>query len=106
MPTPPPPDPLNANKSADLSTVCTGRQGTGAARLRFSRKMQRDRKAIAIVPGRASLRALWDFAARVYAEFAQDRIPTVAGGITFFALLAMFPAIGSVVSLYGMFGHR
>ncbi|MBV9992987.1 MAG: YihY/virulence factor BrkB family protein [Alphaproteobacteria bacterium] len=46
---------------------------------------------------------LWAFVKRVYAEFSQDRIPTVAGGITFFALLALFPAIGSVVSLYGMF---
>lgn len=48
-------------------------------------------------------RALWAFATRVYSEFSEDRIPTVAGGITFFALLALFPAIGSVVSLYGMF---
>jgi membrane protein len=29
---------------------------------------------------------------------------TVAGGITFFILLAMFPAIGIVVSLFGMLG--
>src|ERR1700744_154949 len=48
----------------------------------------------------------WSFLARVYGEFSQDRIPTVAGGITFFALLALFPALGSVVSLYGLFGDR
>src|SRR6202012_3788370 len=48
----------------------------------------------------------WSFLARVYAEFSQDRIPTVAGGITFFALLALFPAFGSVVSLYGLFSNR
>lgn len=46
------------------------------------------------------------FLTRVYAEFSQDRIPTVAGGITFFALLALFPAIGSVVSLYGIFSDK
>jgi len=55
-------------------------------------------------PGAAA--RLWKFLTRVYAEFSQDRIPTVAGGITFFALLALFPAIGSVVSLYGLFSDR
>src|ERR1700749_2892112 len=48
----------------------------------------------------------WSFLSRVYTEFSQDRIPTVAGGITFFALLALFPAIGSIVTLYGMFSDR
>jgi membrane protein len=50
--------------------------------------------------------SLWGFVTRVFAEFFEDRIPTVAGGITFFILLALFPAIASVVSLYGLFGHR
>ena len=54
----------------------------------------------------ALLPKFWGFLTRVYAEFSQDRIPTVAGGITFFALLALFPAIGSVVSLYGLFSDR
>lgn len=30
----------------------------------------------------------------------------VAGGITFFFLLALFPALGALVSLYGMFADR
>lgn len=55
---------------------------------------------------RGVLLPLWRFAARVYGEFSQDRIPTVAAGIAFFALLALFPAIGSVVSLYGLFADR
>ena len=45
-------------------------------------------------------------AARVWAEFYDDRVLTVAGGITFFVLLALFPGIASVVSLYGMFADR
>jgi membrane protein len=45
-------------------------------------------------------------ARRVYAEFSEDRIPAVAAGITFFFLLALFPAIASVVSLYGLFADR
>src|SRR6185503_18634039 len=43
---------------------------------------------------------------RVYAEFSQDRIPAVAAGITFFFLLALFPTIASIVSLYGLFADR
>ena len=43
---------------------------------------------------------------RIYDEFSEDRIPAVAGGVTFFFLLALFPAIGSVVSLYGLFADR
>jgi membrane protein len=42
----------------------------------------------------------------VYAEFSEDRIPAVAGGVTFFFLLAMFPALASVVSLYGFLADR
>ncbi|HWK34612.1 MAG TPA: hypothetical protein VNR51_13145, partial [Hyphomicrobium sp.] len=38
---------------------------------------------------------------RVYQGIAEDRILTVAGGVTFFVLLAIFPAIAAVISLYG-----
>lgn len=40
------------------------------------------------------------------ADISQDRIPSVAAGVTFFMLLAMFPAIAAIVSLYGMFADR
>jgi membrane protein len=36
-------------------------------------------------------------------EFMDDRIQEVAAGVTFFVLLAMFPAIAALVSLYGLF---
>jgi membrane protein len=39
---------------------------------------------------------------QVYREFFDDSIPTVAGGVTFFFLLALFPAIACVVILYGI----
>lgn len=37
-------------------------------------------------------------------EFNDDRIPVVAAGITFFVLLALFPAMGAFVAVYGLFG--
>lgn len=43
---------------------------------------------------------------RIYREFSEDRIPAVAAGITFFFLLALFPGIASVVSLYGLIADR
>jgi membrane protein len=48
----------------------------------------------------------WTIAQRVYSEFFEDSIPTVAGGVTFFFLLALFPAISSLVSLYGLIADR
>lgn len=37
-----------------------------------------------------------------FREFTEDRIPAVAAGSTFFALLAIFPAMAAFVSLYGL----
>jgi len=42
---------------------------------------------------------------RTGAEFVQDEIPTVAAGATFYALLALFPALAAFVSLYGLFAN-
>ena len=40
---------------------------------------------------------------RVYARFSEDRVMSIAGGVTFFVLLAIFPAIAALVSIYGLF---
>ena len=39
---------------------------------------------------------------RVYAQMNDDRILAVAGGVVFYALLALFPALTAFVSLYGL----
>jgi membrane protein len=39
---------------------------------------------------------------RVYTQMNDDRILAVAGGIVFYALLALFPAVTAFVSLYGL----
>jgi membrane protein len=44
-----------------------------------------------------------DIAWRVYEGFQNDRVLLVAAGVTFYALLALFPATASIVSLYGLF---
>ena len=44
-----------------------------------------------------------DIALRVYEGIQNDRILLVAAGVTFYGLLALFPAIAALVSLYGLF---
>lgn len=43
-----------------------------------------------------------DILYRVKDEISEDRIGTIAAGTTFFILLALFPALGALVSLYGL----
>jgi membrane protein len=44
-----------------------------------------------------------DVLLRVYREIADDRVLAIAAGVTFYGLLALFPAIAATVSLYGLF---
>lgn len=48
-------------------------------------------------------RAGWrDIARRVMRSFSTDSVPLVAAGVTFYLLLALFPALGALVSLYSL----
>ncbi|HTV30429.1 MAG TPA: YihY/virulence factor BrkB family protein, partial [Xanthobacteraceae bacterium] len=42
---------------------------------------------------------------RTYAEFFSDRLASIAGGVAFFALFAVFPAMTALISAYGLFFH-
>ncbi len=51
------------------------------------------------VPGRG-----WkDVIQGVYHGISEDRIFLVAAGVTFYAILALFPGIAAIVSIYGLF---
>jgi membrane protein len=43
-----------------------------------------------------------DIALRVQKQLAEDNLSVVAGGVAFFAMLAIFPALAATVSLYGL----
>jgi membrane protein len=45
----------------------------------------------------------YDILWRTYREMNSDRILSIAGGVAFFILLAIFPAITALVSAYGLF---
>lgn len=44
-----------------------------------------------------------DIVWRTWQEIGADKLPAVAGGVTFYILLAIFPGVGAFVSLYGLF---
>ena len=44
-----------------------------------------------------------DILSRTYQQINEDRVLAVAAGVVFYALLAIFPAITAMVSLYGLF---
>jgi membrane protein len=54
-------------------------------------------------PIELSARSWRDVISRTFADFTRDQITAVAAGVTFFSLLALFPALGVFVSLYGLF---
>lgn len=51
------------------------------------------------IPPRGLMDVLW----RVFWSISEDRILSTSGSVAFFTLLAVFPAIAAVVSLYGLF---
>ena len=58
----------------------------------------RDAGTPADIPKRGWKDILW----RVYEEQSADNLGMVAGGVAYYALLALFPAIAAVVSIYGL----
>ncbi|MFD2237754.1 YihY/virulence factor BrkB family protein [Aureimonas populi] len=54
-------------------------------------------------PSEMTARGWKDILLRTYSEFNDDRLMLVAAGLTFYVLLAIFPAISALVSIYGIF---
>ena len=71
-----------------------------SAQMRRAREPGRGRHAV--VPWHIPWAGWKDIFWRVYASFNDNRLLAVAGGVVFFSLLAIFPAIAAFVSLYGL----
>jgi len=54
-------------------------------------------------PSEIPVRGWKDIVLRVYEGISDDRILANAAAVTFYALLALFPAIAALVSIYGLF---
>ena len=54
-------------------------------------------------PSEVPARGWKDILLRVYNGISEDRILANAAGVTYYALLALFPGIAALVSIYGLF---
>ncbi|CAO4186181.1 YihY/virulence factor BrkB family protein [Methylorubrum extorquens] len=73
-------------------------EGAAAARLA---EAEPERGRQADTPSEIPAKGWKDIALRLYQEFSNDRILLVAAGVTFYAILSLFPAIAALVSIYG-----
>jgi membrane protein len=62
-----------------------------------------DRGRAAATPSDIPAKGWWDIGWRVVKGIQEDRVLLVAAGVTFYGLLALFPAVAALVSLYGLF---
>lgn len=65
-------------------------------------KLSRNRGRRAQKPGDIPNRGWWDIVWRVLRAAKRDRITILAAGVAFYALLALFPTIAAVISLWGL----
>jgi membrane protein len=57
----------------------------------------------AATPTEIPPRGWWDIVKRTAAKFSENELMAEAAGVTFYALLAIFPAIAALISIYGLF---
>jgi membrane protein len=97
--------------SVDRSTTTRRRAAGSAAAPR--REAEREAAApgshgrgrAADTPSQIPPRGWWDILKRTFSQVSDDRVLTEAAGITFYSLLALFPAIAAMVSIYGLFAE-
>ncbi len=91
-----------AEKGDDWRAEVGGRSASGpAVDLERAREPGRGREAE--TPEQIPAQGWHDILWRVLWSISADRILSTSGGVAFFALLAIFPGIAAIVSLYGLF---
>jgi membrane protein len=87
----------------EKTAVRRAAQRRGAARTRRRRTKEHERGRHAAHPLQIPWLGWKDILWRTYREMQTDRLFSIAAGVTFFVLLAIFPAITALVSAYGLF---
>jgi membrane protein len=67
------------------------------------RPLEAGRGRFAETPSQIPGRGWKDILLRVYHGVSEDRILLVAAGVTFYSLLAIFPGVAALISIYGLF---
>jgi membrane protein len=88
-------------RSDGRTTAPAGREAGRSADLRRGGDDGRGRSAQA--PSEIPAAGWKDVLMRVFHEVSKDRILLVAAGVTFYVILAIFPALAAFVSIYGLF---
>ena len=69
----------------------------------YGRALEPSRGRHAAAPWQIPLKGWKDILWRTYERIGEDRLLAVAAGVVFYGLLALFPAVTAMVSLYGLF---
>ena len=65
-------------------------------------RSETDRGRGAATPTEIPAKGWKDIALRTYHDIGENRLSLIAAGVTFFTLLAIFPAVAALVSCYGL----
>ena len=95
------PHPRQEGSSNQLGVEDGPKVHEGAAASRVA-DTETDRGRKAVSPSEIPAKGWLDIGKRLLQEFGNDRVLLVAAGVTFYAILALFPAIGALVSIYGL----
>jgi membrane protein len=93
---------MAAGLTALLMAVGFTRPRSEASRQALLRE-QRDRGRYADEPAEIPAKGWKDIVLRIYHSIEDDRLIAIAAGVTYYVLLAIFPAIAALVSVYGLF---
>lgn len=64
---------------------------------------ENDRRRQASSPSEIPARGWKDILLRVYSNISEHRVLALAAGMTYYSLLAIFPALAALVAIYGLF---
>ena len=81
----------------------TGRSTDEPVAAQHERAQETGRGRHAQAPWQIPWRGWKDILWRTYEQIGEDRLLAVAAGVVFYGLLAVFPAVTALVSLYGLF---
>src|SRR5687768_15105103 len=85
-----------------IATASAWRRDEHPATRRKVARERGDRGRAADRPGEIPPRGWKDILVRTYHSLSDDRVTALAAGVTYYILLALFPGITALVSIYGL----
>ena len=98
------PEERGPRKLSDGRSLLRDRLGDTAPRkAAIETRDQKNRGRLANWPSEIPRRGWKDILLRVYSNISEHRVLALAAGMTYYSLLAIFPAIAALVAIYGLF---